>query len=80
MCSISDLRAGKALPPDNFILTFDDATADHAEVVAPLLARRGWKAAFFVPTSKLNRTAIWVVRPDLRALRPGRPLRGVSQP
>lgn len=53
--TISDLRAGKALPPDNFILTFDDATADHAEVVAPLLARRGWKAAFFVPTSKLNR-------------------------
>jgi len=49
------LRDQRGLPSRNFILSFDDATVDHAEVVRPLLRERGWKAAFFVPTAKLNK-------------------------
>ena len=37
------------------LLTFDDGTVDHYEVVQPLLERYGCRAVFFVPTSKLNR-------------------------
>jgi peptidoglycan/xylan/chitin deacetylase (PgdA/CDA1 family) len=37
------------------MLSFDDATADHAEIVLPLLRERKWTAAFFVPTAKLNK-------------------------
>lgn len=37
------------------LLSFDDGTADHYEVVLPLLARYGYRAVFFVPTSKLDR-------------------------
>ena len=38
-----------------YLLTFDDGTADHYEVVLPLLARYGCRAVFFVPTAKLDR-------------------------
>jgi len=38
------------------LLTFDDGTSDHWEVVQPLLARWNCKAVFFVLTAKLNRT------------------------
>jgi peptidoglycan/xylan/chitin deacetylase (PgdA/CDA1 family) len=38
-----------------YLLTFDDATVDHYEVVAPLLARYHLRAVFFAPTAKLNR-------------------------
>jgi peptidoglycan/xylan/chitin deacetylase (PgdA/CDA1 family) len=38
-----------------YLLCFDDGTADHYEVVLPLLARRRCRAVFFVPTSKLDR-------------------------
>jgi peptidoglycan/xylan/chitin deacetylase (PgdA/CDA1 family) len=36
-------------------LSFDDGTADHYEVVLPLLVRYGYRAVFFVPTAKLDR-------------------------
>lgn len=52
---VSALREGAALPPNNFILSFDDGTADHFEMVLPLLRERGWTATFFVPTGKLNK-------------------------
>jgi peptidoglycan/xylan/chitin deacetylase (PgdA/CDA1 family) len=52
--SCASLRQANSPAGGDFILTFDDATADHATTVAPLLARRGWTAAFFVPTAKLN--------------------------
>jgi peptidoglycan/xylan/chitin deacetylase (PgdA/CDA1 family) len=37
-----------------YILTFDDGSSDHFELVLPLLAQYGRKGIFFVPTSKLN--------------------------
>jgi peptidoglycan/xylan/chitin deacetylase (PgdA/CDA1 family) len=52
---VSALRDHAALPPDNFILSFDDGTSDHFELVLPLLRERGWSATFFVPTGKLNK-------------------------
>ncbi len=38
-----------------FILTFDDGTADHYEIVFPVLQELGLPGIFFVPTAKLNR-------------------------
>jgi len=38
-----------------YLLSFDDGTVDHYEVVLPLLARYGCRAVFFVPTAKLDR-------------------------
>lgn len=38
-----------------YLLTFDDGTLDHHEVVLPLLDRFKIRAIFFVPTAKLNR-------------------------
>ena len=52
--SVSALRERAAVPPNNFVLSFDDGTTDHFEAVLPLLRERGWTAAFFVPTGKLN--------------------------
>lgn len=43
-----------ATPTRRFILTFDDATADHAKVAAPLLEARGLRGVFFIPTAKLD--------------------------
>jgi peptidoglycan/xylan/chitin deacetylase (PgdA/CDA1 family) len=38
-----------------FLLTFDDGTADHYEIVFPVLQELGIHGVFFVPTAKLNR-------------------------
>jgi len=38
-----------------YLLTFDDGTRDHYEVVLPLLARYKTRGIFFVPTAKLDR-------------------------
>ena len=37
------------------VLSFDDATHDHLEIVLPLLGNRKHQALFFVPTAKLDR-------------------------
>lgn len=39
----------KSIPRRCFLLTFDDGLADHANVVAPILKRRGLRGVFFVP-------------------------------
>ncbi len=39
----------------NFLLTFDDGSIDHLEIVAPILERNDCRAIFFIPTSKLDR-------------------------
>ena len=39
---------------DRFLLTFDDGLSDHAEVVAPILRRRGIRAVFFVQGEPLE--------------------------
>lgn len=38
-----------------YLLTFDDATLDHYEVVAPLLARYNLRGIFFTPTARFDR-------------------------
>jgi peptidoglycan/xylan/chitin deacetylase (PgdA/CDA1 family) len=38
-----------------YILSFDDGTEDHYEVVMPVLARYKQRAIFFVPTAKIDR-------------------------
>jgi peptidoglycan/xylan/chitin deacetylase (PgdA/CDA1 family) len=38
----------------SFVLSFDDGTKDHLEVVAPILKHHDCRATFFVPTAKLN--------------------------
>ena len=38
-----------------YLLSFDDGTRDHYEVVLPLLARYKSRGIFFVPTAKLDR-------------------------
>jgi peptidoglycan/xylan/chitin deacetylase (PgdA/CDA1 family) len=42
-------------PGPAYLLSFDDGTQDHYEVVLPLLARRRCRAVFFAPTARLNR-------------------------
>ena len=37
------------------VLSFDDATVDHFELVKPMLERKNCRGLFFVPTSKLDR-------------------------
>lgn len=36
------------------VLTFDDATSDHFEIVFPILEKNRCRASFFIPTAKLN--------------------------
>src|SRR6266576_2433136 len=50
-----ELLGPRAQKAPSYILSFDDGTQDHHELVLPLLAAHKRKALFFVPTSKLNR-------------------------
>ena len=50
-------RRGRAgIPSRCFLLTFDDGLADHAEIVLPILQRRGIRGVFFVSGSTLTTT------------------------
>lgn len=48
------LEGRKSLPPQTFLLTFDDGLREHAEIVAPILERRGLRGLFFIPGSTLS--------------------------
>lgn len=50
-----------------FVLTFDDGTLDHFEVVAPVLEKADCRAVFFVPTSKIDRKG-YLTHAQVRAL------------
>ena len=39
----------------SFVLTFDDATIDHAQIAAPLLESNNVRGIFFIPTAKLGK-------------------------
>lgn len=54
--SPEDLLAYPARREPAYVLSFDDGTVDHYEVVLPLLTQYRLKAMFFVPTARLNRT------------------------
>jgi peptidoglycan/xylan/chitin deacetylase (PgdA/CDA1 family) len=43
------------LPRQGFLLTFDDALREHAELVAPMLEARGLRGTFFIPGDVLAR-------------------------
>lgn len=48
-----------------YLLTFDDGTRDHFEVVRPILRARGERGVFFIPTAKIggeNRVTLGEVR------------------
>jgi peptidoglycan/xylan/chitin deacetylase (PgdA/CDA1 family) len=51
-----DLLDWKPRPKPSFLLTFDDGTEDHFEVVLPILARKQWRGIFFVPSAEINRS------------------------
>ena len=42
-------------PGQNYVLSYDDATVDHYDVVLPALQEAGLRGIFFVPTAKLNK-------------------------
>jgi len=57
-CSPGDLlETGRAngLTRRGFLITFDDGTADHYGIAAPLLEQEGVRGVFFVNTSRLDR-------------------------
>ncbi len=43
------------LPGSNYVLSYDDGSADHYEIVFPLLQQAGLRGIFFIPTGKLNK-------------------------
>ncbi len=51
----ADLSAARLPAEPCYVITFDDGTSDHVELVLPLLQRYRCPAIFFVPTAKLNR-------------------------
>src|SRR5436190_10597511 len=50
-----ECRNDNGTPATQFLLTFDDGTADHYEIVFPVLKELGLRGIFFVPTVRLNR-------------------------
>jgi len=56
------------VPPDNrHLLTFDDGTADHYEIVFPLLQKHGMRGLFFVPTANVDQRG-FLTRGQVREL------------
>jgi peptidoglycan/xylan/chitin deacetylase (PgdA/CDA1 family) len=51
---IEDLIGASTIPEHRYILTFDDGTSDHREIVFPLLEKHRCRGAFFIPTAQLN--------------------------
>lgn len=54
LMDMDSLPAGK-----HVVITFDDATTDHRELVYPLLQELELKATFFVPLGHLGKTDSW---------------------
>ena len=52
---LQDLLQNQAPAQDSYILSFDDGTFDHYDVVLPLLQKHGCQGIFFIPTAKLNK-------------------------
>lgn len=52
--SIDELLSNGAPPPNSCLLTFDDGTRDHYDIVAPLLQEHKFQGVFFVCTSKFD--------------------------
>lgn len=53
-------RAGRALPLDSVLVTFDDGYRDNFEHAAPILQRHGMKGLFFITTGHVqHRRLFW---------------------
>ena len=61
------LSSSPAVSERNCVLSFDDGTRDHLEIVVPVLERHRCRALFFIPTAKLNRPG-YVTEPELSRL------------
>jgi len=64
------LFAGDSFPPRTVILTFDDGFRNFYSAAAPVLARFGFPATVFLPTSFLGRTNAWPGQPSWVAPQP----------
>ena len=53
--TFAELKSARTIEGEKFLLTFDDGTVDHHDIVLPILTKLGQHAVFFVPTAKLNR-------------------------
>jgi peptidoglycan/xylan/chitin deacetylase (PgdA/CDA1 family) len=53
------LEGGRLPPGDTFLLTFDDGLREAGEVIAPILKRRGWPAAFFVNSAFVDNASMF---------------------
>jgi peptidoglycan/xylan/chitin deacetylase (PgdA/CDA1 family) len=51
---LASLRQCRALPPNSFLLTFDDGFREIYDVVAPILREKGVPATFFLTTACLD--------------------------
>jgi peptidoglycan/xylan/chitin deacetylase (PgdA/CDA1 family) len=51
---LTDAKA-PSFPGANYVLSYDDGTLDHYDVVLPALQEAGLRGIFFVPTAKLNK-------------------------
>ncbi len=47
---------GQSLPGSSYLLSYDDGTLDHYEIVFPMLQEAGLRGIFFVPTAKLGKS------------------------
>ncbi|MGD1018010.1 MAG: polysaccharide deacetylase family protein [Verrucomicrobiia bacterium] len=52
--SIDELLSNGAPPPNSCLLTFDDGTQDHYDIVLPLLQEHKFQGVFFVCTGKFD--------------------------
>src|SRR5204863_3490137 len=50
----TELLNAKPQSGSSCVLSFDDATLDHVEIVKPVLERLSCRGLFFVPTAKLD--------------------------
>lgn len=51
---VEELLGASTIPEHRYVLTFDDGTTDHREVVFPLLEKHHCQGVFFVPTARLD--------------------------
>lgn len=52
-------RAGKPLPPNPVLVTFDDGYKDGLEIALPILKRHGVRATFFIATDYVSRRRLF---------------------
>jgi peptidoglycan/xylan/chitin deacetylase (PgdA/CDA1 family) len=54
------LRAGRAVPQNTVLITFDDGLSDFGEHAVPLLEARGFASTLYVTTGYVGQTSRWL--------------------